>query len=97
MHDPDEVPRGLVLFAPDTPPAYRRRRLIFAALLALAAAAQVWPLYALFAAPRPFVLGMPQPLVWIISWMLLMFGALIWLYRSEPPDPADPPPPPAEP
>lgn len=81
--DPESVPRGLVLFAPGTPRAHRRRRLVFLAIFVASCASLTWPVYALFASPRPLVLGLPLPLVWVLLWMAVSFGTLIWLYRTE--------------
>jgi hypothetical protein len=79
------VPRGLVLFAPGTPPGYRRRRIAFLVILAAATASLLWPVQALFAGPRPFVLGLPLPLAWILLWLAVLFLAMLWLYRAERP------------
>ena len=77
------VPRGLVLFPPGTPPAYRRRRLVFVVILIAAGVSLMWPVYPLFAGPRPFVLGLPLPLAWMLLWLAITFLAMLWLYRSE--------------
>lgn len=77
------VPRGLVLFAPGTPPGYRRRRIAFLVILAAAGLSLVWPVYPLLAGPRPFVLGLPLSLAWILLWLVIVSLATLWLYRSE--------------
>lgn len=83
MPDPD-VPKGLVLFPPGTPPAYRRRRLVFFGIWVVTAAALVWPLYPLFGGDAfPLVLGLPWSLAWLVGWLGVIFGASVWLYRSE--------------
>ncbi len=85
MHEPEAPPRGLVFFSSATPAAARRRRLVFVAVLLLAAAAVGWPLYPFFAGARPFVLGLPLSLAWVVLWLFVVFVALAWLYRGEPP------------
>jgi amino acid transporter len=77
------VRRGLRLFASTATPRQRRRRLIFVAVMLAATAAVVWPGPAWFAAPRPFVLGLPAPFAWVVAWLLIVFGALVWLYRGD--------------
>lgn len=74
---------GLVFFRPGTSRAYKRRRIIFAVVLATAAASLVWPVYAAFSAARPFVFGLPLSLAWIVTWQIIMMSTSIWLYRSE--------------
>jgi hypothetical protein len=83
MTDPNAVPKGLVLFPPDTPPRRRRQRLFFAAVLAMAALALVWPVYPLFSGIFPLILGLPLSLAWTVLWLAVVFAALVWLYRSE--------------
>jgi hypothetical protein len=78
-----EVPRGLVLFAPTASPAHRRRRLLFLALAVTAACAVIWPIYPLATSARPFVLGLPFSLAWLIGWLLLIFVGLVGLYRHD--------------
>ncbi|MEM6645917.1 MAG: hypothetical protein AAF730_06665 [Bacteroidota bacterium] len=80
---PAKVPFGFHLFKPTASAAYRRKRLGFAALVLLAFCALTAPAYTLVAHAQPFVLGLPLSLAWIIGWMLMMFAALIALYRSD--------------
>lgn len=77
------LPRGLVLFPPGTPRGHRRRRLAFLALWVAVAACLVWPIYPLFAGIRPLVLGLPLSFAWVVLALLVMFLALLWLYRSD--------------
>ena len=77
------VPRGLVFFPPNTPPARRRKRLLFVVVLLAAAVALVWPVYVLFSGIFPLVLGLPLSLAWPVLWLIVIFAALVWLYRSE--------------
>lgn len=74
---------GLRLFPPGTPARVRRAKKIFLCVLLTAAAAIVWPVLSWVAGPRPFVLGLPLPFAWIILWLLVVFAALVWLYRVE--------------
>lgn len=83
MHDMDTPPKGPVFFLPGASRAYRLRRLLFLGVLMTASVALIWPVYALVAQPLPLVLGLPMPLAWIVAWLLIIMGALVWLYRSE--------------
>ena len=84
MPEHSPVPRGLVLFRSGTPPGMRRRRLAFATILAVTAAALVWPVYAWVAGTSRLFLGLPLSLVWVIGWLAVMFVALIFLACTEP-------------
>ncbi len=77
------LPKGLRLFSPGTPAKLRRVKLLFACVVVAAAAALVWPVLFWLAGPRPFILGLPLPFAWIILWLLIVFAALVWLYRTE--------------
>ena len=83
MPDLPPVPKGLVFFSEEASPAYRRHRLLFVAILLVTAAALVWPAYTLAADAFPLILGLPLSLSWPVLWLTVMFGALIWLYRTE--------------
>lgn len=83
MNDADEVPKGLVLFASDASPSRRRRRLTFIAIVLAALVALIWPVYPVFGGARPLILGLPLSLAWVILWLTVSFGALVWLYRTE--------------
>ncbi len=72
-----------LLFPPGTDPARRRRRTIFLAVYVAIALMVIWPLYPLFSSPFPLVLGLPFSLVWVVTALGLMFGALLWLFHSE--------------
>lgn len=43
----------------------------------------VWPVYPVFATIRPFVLGMPFSLVYVVILLLGAFGVLLGLYLWE--------------
>lgn len=83
MQPPDSVSRRLVFFPPGTAPLRRRRRLVFLSICCAAALATNWPVYSLFAGTFPLVAGLPLSLAWVVLWMLIVFGAQVWLYRSE--------------
>lgn len=83
MSDPDDVPKGLMLFPSHTPPERRRRRLIFLAVVLGATLALIWPVYPLFSDMRPLIFGLPLSLAWVILWLTIVFGALVWLYCTE--------------
>ena len=76
--------RRIVFFPEGTPPALRRRRLIFLAIWIGVAAMITWPGFVPFAAASPLVLGLPSSLAWIVLAVLVIFFALLWLYRGEP-------------
>jgi hypothetical protein len=86
---PDDLPRGLVFPSLQNAPARRRRILAFVAVVALAGVALVWPVYPSVASIRPYVLGLPFSLAWVVGWLAVVFGALVLLYRAEEVDPDD--------
>lgn len=83
MKSEDPLAKGLVFFSPGTPAGVRRRRWTFVALVALAAAALTWPVYPLFSGIRPLILGLPLSLAWVVLWLVVVFAALVWLYRAD--------------
>ncbi len=84
MPEPSPLPRGPVFFSPHASPKHRRRRLVFVSLIATALLALIWPVYSLFSGVFPLVLGLPLSLAWVVFWLLVVFVALIRLYRSDP-------------
>ena len=44
------------------------------------AAAVTWPIQALVNDPKPFILGLPQQMVWCAAWVL---GSLVVLWRLD--------------
>jgi hypothetical protein len=72
-----------VLFAPGTPPAVRRRRLVFAAVWVAASAALVWPVFPWAAARLPPLFGLPPSFAWVTLVLLTMFVAVAALYRAD--------------
>ena len=83
MPEPNAVPKGLVFFPPNTPPGHRRRRLVFVAILIVAALALIWPIYPMFSGIFPLILGLPLSLAWVVLWLAVVMATLGWLYRSE--------------
>ena len=75
--------KGLQFISDDAGPSFRRRRIVFVAILLVAAAALVWPVYVPFAGIRPLILGLPLSMAWVAFWIVAMFAAMVWLYRSE--------------
>lgn len=71
------------LFPPDMPPAERRVYGAVAAFYALLFALLIWPVYPRFAGARPFVLGMPLSLVYVVSLVILGFLVLLGLFLWE--------------
>jgi membrane protein implicated in regulation of membrane protease activity len=79
----DESGNGLVLFPSRESKANRRRKLLLAGLVLLAALALGWPIYPWFAGIHPRILGLPLSFAWAIFWMLAVFLGLVWLYRVD--------------
>lgn len=67
----------------DLTPKERRVYLGATAVLVLVFVALVWPVYPLFADIRPFVLGMPLSLVWVVAWLFVSFFTLLAVYLWE--------------
>jgi hypothetical protein len=80
---PHDVPLGLVFPSLDDAPARRRRVFAFVAVVAVAGLALIWPVYPSVAGIRPYVLGLPFSLAWVVGWLIVVFGALVGLYRAE--------------
>lgn len=96
MREKMDLPRGPVLFAPGTPRRRRRARLAFLVVYLVTAAALTWPVYPLFAGPRPQLLGLPLSFAWPVLWLAVMFAALAALYRVDHGGEGDPAAPPRE-
>ena len=73
----------LTLFPPGTDPARRRRRKVFLAIYVAIVLLLTWPVYPFFSQAFPLVLGLPFSLAWVVAALVLMFGTLVWLYRSD--------------
>jgi len=83
VSDSDDIPRGLVFPSLRETPARRRRRLAFVMVVAVAGVALIWPVYPSVAGIRPYVLGLPFSLAWVVGWLGVVFGALVLLYRAD--------------
>lgn len=83
MPDGSDLPRGPVFFTAQASSRRRRRRRLFVAIVLAATLALVWPVYPLFGGVRPLVLGLPLSFAWVVGWLGVVFGALVWLYRSD--------------
>ncbi len=80
----DDVPRGLVL--PGLQDDTRRSSLrAFLLVTVIAGLALIWPVYPLAADVRPYVLGLPLSFAWLVGWLIVMFVALVLLYRTDGP------------
>lgn len=78
--DPGLLPR----FVPREMPRGRRRvYLAVTAFFLVVFAALIWPVYPVFASARPFVLGIPLSLAYVIALLLVAFGVLLGLYVWE--------------
>lgn len=81
-HDREEYPPGLVI--PGLQKERQRGPLLgFLAVILLTGIALVWPVYPFFSSIRPFILGFPLSFAWIIVWLLVGFGALVFFYRRD--------------
>lgn len=61
----------------------RLNRAVFAIVTTFATLSVMWPGYAFFSEPEPFVLGLPLPFAWLIMWVIIMFMAMFGLYLSD--------------
>jgi hypothetical protein len=53
------------------------------AYFVLAFAALIWPVYPLFSAPTPLVLGVPLSLAYVVGVVVLSFFVLLGLYLHD--------------
>lgn len=83
MSDTDDIPRGLVFPSLQDAPGRRWRVFTFLSVVAVAGLSLIWPVYPSIAGIRPYVLGLPFSLVWVVGWLVVVFGALVLLYRAE--------------
>lgn len=74
---------GLRLFGDEESPRYRRRRRIFVSVWTAVTVGLTVPVIPALWSPRPLVLGLPTSFAWVIACLAVMFGALVWLYRTE--------------
>lgn len=79
----DDLPHSLVFSSLQDAPTRRRRTFAFLAVVITAGLALVWPVYPSVAGIRPYVLGLPFSLAWVVGWLIVVFVALVLLYRAE--------------
>lgn len=79
---PDDCPRGLI-FPGLCNPARRGPLLVFVTVVVIAGLALLWPVYPFAGNIRPYVLGLPFSFAWVVGWLVVVFVALVLLYRSE--------------
>lgn len=63
--------------------ARRTPLLAFLVVTLVAGLALVWPVYPLVGGTRPYVLGLPLSFAWVVGWLIVMFVALVLLYRWD--------------
>lgn len=78
----DDFPSGLVFPSLDDAPK-RRRVILFVCVVAAAGVALVWPVYPAVSSIRPYILGLPFSLAWVVGWLLVVFASLVVVYRAE--------------
>lgn len=83
MPNDADIPRGLVFFSDRATTRHRRRRRAFVTIIVVATLALIAPVYPLASGIRPFMLGLPLSFAWVVLWLVVVFGALVWLYRSD--------------
>jgi hypothetical protein len=76
--DADPLPRGPVLSGLDSP-----IRTACLTVFLLTTLSLLWPVYPAVSGIRPYVLGLPFSFAWIVGWLVVMFGALVVLYRHD--------------
>ena len=79
----EDLPSGLVFPSLQENAGRRRRVLAFVSVVALAGVALIWPVYPMVSGIRPYIFGLPFSLAWVVGWLLVVFLALVALYRSE--------------
>ncbi|MFP4228800.1 MAG: hypothetical protein ACLFTE_08235 [Salinivenus sp.] len=79
MSDLDDIPTGPVVpgLSQD-----RTRQGVLAVFVATTLAL-IWPVYPAVSGIRPYVLGLPFSFAWVVGWLVVMFGALVVLYRHD--------------
>ena len=74
--------KGLRFFSPGDSPAYRRRRLTFLLIYAVAILMVTIPWPGVWGI-HPTVFGLPTSFAWVFMAIVVVFASLIWLSRSE--------------
>lgn len=84
----DDVPAGLVI--PGLRSDARRPSLrAFLIVTVTSGLALIWPVYPFAADLRPYIFGLPLSFAWVVGWLMVMFVALVLLYRTDAPNSAD--------
>lgn len=84
----DDIPSGLVV--PGLQDDTRRSSLrAFLLVTVITGLALIWPVYPLAADVRPYILGLPLSFAWVVGWLVVMFVALVLLYRTDGPGTRD--------
>jgi len=79
---PNDIPRGLV-FPGLQNKSRRTSLLVFLTVSLVAGLALVWPVYPFAGSIRPYVFGLPFSFAWVVGWLVVMFTALVLLYRTD--------------
>jgi len=58
-------------------------RYVFGVVYGLTVCALIWPVYAYFSGIKPFIFGLPLSFAWVIGWLVVMFGAQLWLFWMD--------------
>lgn len=61
-----------------------RRLTLFWTVIAAAGLSLTYPVYAWVGTARPLVLGVPASLAWVVAWLVVVFFAVLALYRTGP-------------
>ena len=79
----NDIPHGLVFRRLQRGSGRRVRTLAFVSVVLVAGLALLWPVYPLVPSIEPYVLGLPFSFAWVVGWLVVVFGALVLLYRAE--------------
>lgn len=90
MPDPvdDECPQGLV-FPGLQDDSNRGPLLALLAIVLGAGCALIWPAYPLARGIHPYILGLPLSFAWVVGWLVVVFVALVFYYRTDVPGESD--------
>lgn len=61
-----------------------KRKIIFLIGFLIIQLSLIWPIYPLFSAVDPMILGLPLSFAWVIFVLLAAFSLLLWYYLSDP-------------
>jgi len=80
----EDLPSGLVVPGLQNETGRSSLR-AFLVVTVLSGLALIWPVYPLAADVRPYILGLPLSFAWVVAWLVVMFVALVLLYRTDGP------------